>query len=96
MADGAHGAKPQTIDGFERDAAIGRGLAQADAEFGLRPCGQRIAARRLARLRATQFQHVPAGRLTPEVVIEGDDAMDLGAREVQRLRRPCGTAASGT
>ena len=71
---------------LERDAPIGRGLAQRDAEPGLRARGERVAARRLAGFGAAELEHVAAGRLAAEVMIEGDDAMDLGAREVERRR----------
>ena len=58
-------------------------IVSAQARLGTR--GQRIAAGRLAGLGAAEFEHVPAGRLAAEVVIKGDDAVHLGAGDVQRL-----------
>ena len=63
-----------------------RGLAQSRRRARLRARGERVAAGGLAGFGAAQLQHVAAGRLAAEVVIEGDDAMHLGARQVQRLR----------
>jgi hypothetical protein len=45
-----------------------------------------VTARSLARLRAAELQHMPAGRLVAQVVIEGENAVHLGTREVERLR----------
>ena len=47
--------------------------------------GERVAAHRLAGLGAAELQHMPAGRVAAVIVIEGDDAVHLGARQVQRL-----------
>ena len=47
--------------------------------------GKRIAAGRLAGFGAAQLEHMAAGRRAAEVVIEGDDAVHFGARDVQRL-----------
>ncbi len=41
--------------------------------------------RGLAGLGAAELEDVPAGRLAAEVVVEGDDAVHLGARQVQRV-----------
>jgi hypothetical protein len=47
--------------------------------------GQRIASGRLAGLGPAEPEHMPARRLSAEVVIEGHDAVHLGARDVQRF-----------
>ncbi len=47
---------------------------------------QPLAAHRLAGLSAADLQHVPAGGGAAEVVVEGDDAVHLGPRHVERLR----------
>ena len=48
-------------------------------------CGrERVGAQRLAGLGAAELQHVPAGRVVAEIVIEGDDPVHLGAGDVQR------------
>ena len=78
-------AEAEAIDGLERHAAVGRGLAHRHAEQALGARGKRIAARGLARLGAAEFQHAPAGRLLAEVMIEGDGAVDLGAGQIERL-----------
>ena len=46
---------------------------------------ERVAAGCLAGLGAAQFEHMPAGRRAAEIVIEGDDAVHLGAGDVQGL-----------
>ena len=47
--------------------------------------GERIAAGRLAGFGAAQLEHMAAGRLAAEVMIEGDDPMHLGAGDIQGL-----------
>ena len=44
-------AKPEAIDGLERDAGVSRGAAHLDAEFLLGASGESIAAGGLAGLR---------------------------------------------
>ncbi len=45
----------------------------------------RLATHRLAGLGPAQFQDMAASRLAAEVVIERHDAVDLGARQIQRI-----------
>ena len=80
-----HRAQAEAIDRLERDAPVRRGVADRDAQPCLGMRGQRIAAGRLAGLGAAELEHVPAGRRAPEVMVEGDDAVHLGAGDVQRL-----------
>ena len=46
--------------------------------------GQDLALHRLAGLGAAELQHTAAGRRFAEVVIEGNDAMNFGPRQIQR------------
>ena len=46
-------------------------------------CGERITVHGLAALRAADLQPVTAGRRAPEVVIEGDDTVNLGTRQIE-------------
>src|SRR5690242_2504421 len=79
-------AEPETIDGLERDAGVGRGTAHLHAEFLLGVGCERVAAGGLARFGAAELEHAASRRLLAEVVIEGDGAVDLGAGEIERLR----------
>lgn len=47
---------------------------------------ERFGADRLTSLRAADAEDVAPGRGPPEVVIEADGAVDLRAREIQRMR----------
>src|SRR5262245_47159006 len=80
------GAKAETTNRFERNDAVGSGVAERDAEPLLGARRDRVAARGLTGFGAAELQHMAACGLPSEVVIEGDDAMHLGARDVQRLR----------
>ena len=76
----------EAIDGSSVSRAVRRGLAEVDAEArraAARPAPRRPSTGRLRPGRACTTWR-PA-RLAAEVVIEGDDAMDLGARQVKRL-----------
>ena len=57
------GAQAEAIDRLQRDALVGRRVAERDAELGFRARRQRIAAGGLAGFGAAQFQHMPARRL---------------------------------
>ena len=46
---------------------------------------ERIAACGLTRFGTTELQHVAAGGLMTEVMVEGEHAVDLGARQIERL-----------
>ena len=46
---------------------------------------KRVAASRLAGFGAAQLEDVPAGRRAAEIVIEADDAVDLGAGDIESL-----------
>ena len=48
-------------------------------------CGQSIAACRLAGFGTAELEHVRPGRRAAEVMVKGDDAVDLGAGNVQLL-----------
>ncbi len=78
------GAEAEAIDRLQRDARIGRGISKRNAELCFRARSERIAARSLAGFGAAQFQHMAAGGLVAEVMIEGEDAMDFGARQIER------------
>ena len=54
--------------------------------FGFGARGERVAARGLAGFGAAEFQHMAAGGLVAEVVIEGEYAMHFGARQAERGR----------
>jgi hypothetical protein len=75
-------AEPQTVDRLKRHAAVRRSRAHADAKPRLRARRQRIAAGRLAGFGATELDDVAARRLATKVMIEGDDAVHFGARQV--------------
>ena len=88
MADGRDGAQAKAIDRLERDArhppwcsphAQRRAAACARAASASPPAAWQASARQ-------SFSTCRPGRLAAEVMIEGDDAVHLGAREVQRLR----------
>ena len=70
-----------------------QGTAQAPLDMRQ----QGIGAHRLAGFGAAHPHHAAPGRLRAEVVVVGDHAVDLGARQVQRTRnlghRLCGHAA---
>ena len=78
-------AQAEAINRLEGDAPIRRGVAERDAKPRFGACGKRFASGGLASLGAAQFEHMAARRLAAEVVIKGEDAMDLGARDVQRF-----------
>ena len=50
------------------------------AESVAKAISERIAAGGLAGLGAAQFQHVPAGRLAAEIMVEGKHTVNFGAR----------------
>ena len=45
-----------------------------------------LAAHRLARFGAAKLQDRPIDRRAAKIVVEGDDAMNLGPRQIERLR----------
>jgi len=79
------GTEAKTVDRLKRDAAVECRLMKIDAEQGFDTLGQCIAAHRLASLGATEFQHVPAGGMIAVIMIEGYNAVDLGAGKVELL-----------
>ena len=81
---GAGGAEAEAVDGLEGHA-LGAGAAAAGAEARLGAGDEGLAAHRLAGLGAAELDDVPAGGGVAEVVVEGHDAVDLGARQVERL-----------
>ena len=80
-----YGAQAEAIDRFERDAAIGSGRPEGNAEPRLGVRRQGLAARGLASLRPAELEDVPAGRRPPEIVIKCNDAVHLGAGDIERL-----------
>jgi hypothetical protein len=65
--------------------AVGGGLAQFYAQALLDVVNRFVAVHRLAGFGAAQPQLVTAGWETTEIVIETDDAMHLGFRDVQHV-----------
>ena len=81
---GREGAIAEAVDRLEGDGAVGGGAVELDAESLAGVVDEPIGAHRLAGLGATDVHQVTAGRSSPEVVIEADDAMHLGAAQVER------------
>jgi hypothetical protein len=79
-------AQAEAVHRLQREGAVGAGFVQLAAERGLRPLGERRRAHALARLGLADAQHVAAGRMATEVVIEGQHAVHLGPRQVQGAR----------
>src|SRR5215469_12812095 len=71
-------AIPKAIHGFQRELAIGCGLAEADTEAATGMLSERDCTHRLARLGLAKSEHVVSRRLMAKVMIEGDHAVDLG------------------
>jgi len=61
-------------------------LSKFDSETFLNMCREFDRAHRLARLGAADADDVSAGGRSPKIVVEADDAVNLGAREIQRSR----------
>ena len=61
-----------------------------NAELGLGVRGKRLAAHRLTGLGLTQPHDALARRLAAKEIVEGDDAVDFGAREIEGGRQQCG------
>ena len=80
IADGAARAQAEAIDGLDGELAIRRRLALETEAPAIR-----CDAARLAGFGAAELDHWRPARLLAEVVIEGDDAVHLGARQVERL-----------
>src|SRR6185437_12267016 len=78
-------AVTQAINRLEREIAVARSLAKLDTEASAHVLCQRHRAHRLARLRAAQPNHIAAGRLMAKIVIESDNPVNLGAREIERM-----------
>src|SRR5690606_12422515 len=79
---GTAGAKTKAIDGLESHGAVDGGFTEPDTQKLLQLFGHRFAAQSLAGFRAAKLQDVPAGRLLPVVVIEGDNAIHVRTRKV--------------
>ena len=82
---GRAGAEAQAIGRFDRDPAVGRRAAPVEPEAVEHLLRQRLAVHRLAGFGATKLQHVAAGRLCRESRDRRDDAVHLGAREIERF-----------
>ena len=85
IADGAQAQSPRQKVCSSVNPPARRGLAEVHAEPLLGSFGERNAAHRLACLGPAQRERVLAARLQMEIVIEGCDAINLGARNVERL-----------
>ena len=79
------GAIPEAEDRLQRVATVGRGLMEIDAQPALDVRGEAIRAHALARLGTADADHMPARRRLPEIMVKGDDAVHLGAAEVERF-----------
>src|SRR5262245_54538376 len=82
---GRAGAVPKAVDRLEREAAVGGRLVEVDAEPLARMRLELARAHRLAGLGPAQVQRMLSDRVRPEEVVERDDAVDLGAGEIQHL-----------
>ena len=80
------GAEAEAVDRFQRYPAVRRGAAHRHAQPLGRSRLDRGPAARLASLGPTDLDDMLAGRLVAEVVVEGDDAVDVRTADVQRLR----------
>src|SRR5690606_10572102 len=73
----------ETVDRFQGYCSVQRRLVEIDAEQ-LAGCeSELVSAHCLAGLGATELQHMSARGRVPEVVVEGDHAMNLGSRQVE-------------
>ena len=79
------GAQAQAVHRLQREVAVARAGVEITAQRLARVLGQLFAAHRLARLGAAHFQRVAAGGFAAEMGVEGDDAVDFGAGQVQGL-----------
>src|SRR5439155_6791178 len=80
---GRAGAVAEAVHRFERERAVGGRLMKVHAEPRFGVALERTLVHRLARFRATQVDRVPARRRVAQVVVEADDAVDLGAGQIQ-------------
>lgn len=64
--------------------SVRRRLVKRNTEAALHVFRERFGLHRLARLGLADLDHVCAGRMTAKVVIERDDAVNVGARKIQR------------
>ncbi len=81
---GCGGTEPETINRFQRYRPVQRCLVEIDAEQLLDLVLESHTAHRLAGLGATELQDMSSGRVVAIVVIESDNAMNLGARQIER------------
>src|SRR3954447_5307201 len=82
---GPERAVAEAEDLLQRRLAVTGGVAHVDSEAGDGPGHEGLAAERLAGLRAADPDRTPPGRLLAEVLVEGDDAVDVGRRDVELL-----------
>src|SRR5262245_61439810 len=85
QSSGGAVAESEAIDGLKRNAGVWSGLAKLHAKLLLGAHRQSIAPRGLARFGAAKLEHASARGLVAEVVVEGDRAVDLGARQIESL-----------
>jgi murein endopeptidase len=82
IADGAVAHSPRQYTGSSVTLPSGAVVPMATPSRA----AARAAAGRLASFGATELEDVAARRFAANVMIEGDDAVHLGARQIQRLR----------
>src|SRR5580765_8260329 len=78
-------AVAEAIHGLEAEAAVARRLVKVDAELLARVVLERARAHRLAGFCAADVHGLLTGRRGSEEMVKGDDAVHLGARQVQHL-----------
>src|SRR5262249_37091921 len=85
----AAGAPAQAIYWLQREAAVSARLMEIDAEARPRVRSQSLAPNGLAGFGLAETNHMPTSRLGAEIVIDADDAMPLGARQVECVSNRC-------
>ena len=78
-------AHPQAVGPVERELAVGRGLAEADAQVVLQLPGDVLLAGHVAGDRAAQADHELPLRLLVQETVERDHAVDLHRMDVQQV-----------
>ncbi|KAG1581340.1 hypothetical protein G6F46_015374 [Rhizopus delemar] len=79
-------AQAQAIHGFQREIPVRGAGVEIAAQLGARMGSKVFAAHGLTGFGAADFKRMARGRFAAEVRVEGDDAVDFGARQVQGRR----------
>src|SRR3954454_17410665 len=79
------GTVAEAEDLLQRRLTVARGVADIDAQVGRGPSDESLTAEGLTGLGATDPDRAPPGRLLAEVLVERDDSVDVGRRDVQLL-----------